>query len=144
MKLTNIKRTMLVLIKSPTAIDETGDSELATLYEDAVNAAVPVTSLIETILMGLCHGDYTRRFFNWSEKQLKDPDPTTTMYFHYNGIDDIDIYQRLYELLLVFLIEQCGALLFSNTIRCYDIRVVDHDDYTMLLRFWSEENLFDS
>lgn len=127
--------TMLVLIKSPTLIDEGGDSELANLIEDAMNACVPVYSLIEVLILGICHGDHARRFFNWSEKQIKDPDPTTTAYFQYNAICEIDIYQRLYELLMLFIIENCNVLVFSHELKCYDVRIIAHDDYTMVLRY---------
>lgn len=76
-------------------------------------AGIPVPSLITSILLGLANNDVLARWYSWLDKQIKDPDTSTTSFCTYNKIEPCDIYVELHDRLLAHFIMQ-PTMLFNN------------------------------
>lgn len=97
------------------------DEELSAVLEDAMVAGIPVTRLIETMLLGLATDQLFEQYQRWLDRQIKDPDPSLTAYAHYTASDVMDIYQFLFDELFNFF--KRTPALFSIRGNIYNVRV---------------------
>lgn len=96
-------------------------------------AGIPVPSLITTILMGLANGDIMERWYSWLDKQIKDPDTSTTSFCTYNKLEPVEIYVELYDKLFTHFIHQ-PLMRFQNCV-VYDVSIDSLEDTIFHARY---------
>lgn len=96
-------------------------------------AMIPVPSLITTILLGLANGDVLARWYSWLDKQIKEPNVSTTSFCSYNKLEPTDIYVDLYDRLFAHFVRQ-PSVLFKNCV-VYDVKIDLLEEHTFHARY---------
>jgi hypothetical protein len=90
-------------------------------------AGIPVPSIVDLILLGLANNDIQLRWSNWLERQIKDPDMSTTAYFVYNRFEPFDVYEDLFNRLFKHFIEQPRMHFQGCSVIDVKIRILEDD-----------------